>query len=72
VYVGDVSEHTKDNIYKICAVSRDKALLNLSSEAFTAVMFQVEVFRVMAPHRLVAVYHRPRGSCCLHLEDEVK
>jgi hypothetical protein len=39
--------------------------------AFTAVMFQVEVFSVMKPCSFVVGYQRFRASCCLHLQGDV-
>jgi hypothetical protein len=38
---------------------------NASSEAFREVMFQVEVFRVVALCSVVVGYQRFRGPCCL-------
>jgi hypothetical protein len=40
-------------------------------EAFAAVMFHVEVFRVATPRSVVAGYGRFRGPCCLPLQGEV-
>jgi hypothetical protein len=42
-----------------------------SFEAFTAVMFQVEVFCVVKPCSVVVGDQRFRGPCCLHLDGEV-
>jgi hypothetical protein len=39
-------------------------------EAFTAVIFQVEVFRVVTPCRILVAYHRFRSLCCLHLQGD--
>jgi hypothetical protein len=41
-------------------------------EAFTAVIFQVEVFWIVTPCSVMVGYRRCRGPCCLHLQDEVK
>jgi hypothetical protein len=41
-------------------------LLDSRFEAFSAVMFQVEVFWVVTPFGVVVGYQRFRGSCCLH------
>jgi len=38
-----------------------------SFEAFTAVMFQVEVLWVVTPYSAVVGYRRFGGPCCLHL-----
>jgi hypothetical protein len=43
-----------------------------SFEAFTAVMFQVEVFWVMMPCSVVVGYQRFEGPCCVHLQGKVK
>jgi len=43
-----------------------------SFEAFTAVIFQVEILWVVTPCSVVVRYQRFRGPCCLHLQDEVK
>jgi hypothetical protein len=40
--------------------------------AFTAVMFNVEVFWVVTPCSVVVGYQHFRGPCCLKLEGEVK
>jgi len=37
-----------------------------SFEAFTAVMFQVQVFWIVTPYIVVVGYQRFRGPCCLH------
>jgi hypothetical protein len=42
-----------------------------SFEAFTATMFQVEVFWVMTSCSVVGGYQRVRDPCCLHLQGEV-
>jgi len=39
----------------------------VSFEAFTAVMFQVEVFWVVTPCNVVVGYQRFRGPCCFCL-----
>jgi len=39
-----------------------------SFEAFTAVMFQFEVFWVVTPCSVVIEYQRFRVPCCLHLQ----
>jgi hypothetical protein len=39
----------------------------MSFEAFTAVMFQAEVFLVVTLHGFVVGYQSFRGPCCLHL-----
>jgi hypothetical protein len=41
-----------------------------SVEAFTAVMFQVEVFWIMTPCNVVVGYQRFGGPWCLHLQSE--
>jgi hypothetical protein len=40
-------------------------------EAFAAVMFQIEIFRVVMPCSVVVLYRRFRGPFCLHLQGEV-
>jgi hypothetical protein len=40
-------------------------------EAFTAVMFQVEIFRVVTSCSIVVGYQRFGGRRCLHLQGEV-
>jgi hypothetical protein len=45
--------------------------IHLSFEVFTVLMFQVEVFWVVMPCGVVGYQHF-RGSCCLHLQGEVK
>jgi hypothetical protein len=42
-------------------------LLNASLEAFTSVMFQVEVFWYVLPCSIMVVYQRFRGPCFVHL-----
>jgi len=42
-----------------------------SFEAFTEVMIQVVIFRVMTPCSVVVGYQHFRGPCCLHLLREV-
>jgi hypothetical protein len=39
-------------------------------EAFKAVMFKVEVSRVVTPCSAVVGYQRFTGTCCLHLQGE--
>jgi hypothetical protein len=47
---------------------RDKLPITVANfEAFTAVMFQVEVFWVVTPCGVVVGYRRFRGPCCLSL-----
>jgi hypothetical protein len=41
-----------------------------SFEAFTAVIFQAEVFWVVTPCSVIVGYHRFGGSYCLHLQGE--
>jgi hypothetical protein len=41
-----------------------------SFEAFTALIFQVEVFCVVTRCSVVVGYQRFRGPCCLHLQTE--
>jgi hypothetical protein len=41
-----------------------------SFEAFTAVMFQVEVLWNVIPCRVVVGYQYFSGPCCLHLQGE--
>jgi len=41
-------------------------------EAFTAVMFQIEVFWIQIPCSFVVGYEGIGGSCCFHLQGEVK
>jgi len=41
-------------------------------EAFTAVMFQAEVFWVVMPCSIVVGYQRFGGPCCLLLQGEMK
>jgi len=41
----------------------------VSFEAFTAVMFQVEVFWVVTPCNVVVGYQRFGGSCCLDMKN---
>jgi hypothetical protein len=43
-------------------------LFDASFEAFTAAMFQVEIFWAMTP-RCVVGYHRFRGPGCLHFHE---
>jgi hypothetical protein len=43
-------------------------ILSASFEAFTAVMFQVEIFWGVMPCSVVVGYQRFRGPCCLHLQ----
>jgi len=45
-------------------------LYNTSFEAFTAVMFQVEVFWVVTQCSVMVGYQPFRGPCCLHLQPE--
>jgi hypothetical protein len=56
---------------KLCKIILEE-FLYVSFEAFTAVMFQVEVYWVVTPCSVVAGYQRFGGPCCLHLQDEVK
>jgi hypothetical protein len=42
-------------------------LFNATFEAFTAVIFQVEVFWVVTPCGVLIGYQRFRSTCCLHL-----
>jgi hypothetical protein len=42
-----------------------------SCDGFTTVMFEVEVFSVLTPYRVLLGYQRFRGQCCLHLQGEV-
>jgi len=42
--------------------------LYASFEAFTAVLFQVDVIWVETPCSVVVGYQRFRGQCCLHLQ----
>jgi hypothetical protein len=42
----------------------------VSSESFTSVMFQVDIFWVVTPCSVVVGYQCFGGSCCLHLQDE--
>jgi len=44
----------------------------VSSEAFMAVMFHVEVFWVVMTYSIAAGYRRFGGPCCLHPRDEMK
>jgi hypothetical protein len=39
-------------------------------EVLTAVSTKMAVFWVVAPCSLVEVYHRFRGPCCLHHQDD--
>jgi hypothetical protein len=41
-----------------------------SFEAYTAVIFQVEVFWVVTPCSVVAGYQHFRGPCCHHLQGD--
>jgi hypothetical protein len=41
----------------------------ISFETFMAVVFQVEVFRLVTPCNVVVGYQRFRGLCYLHLLD---
>jgi hypothetical protein len=43
---------------------------DLTFEAFTAAMFQVEVLWVVTPCSVVVGYQRFRDQCCLHLQGE--
>jgi hypothetical protein len=40
-------------------------------EAFTVVMFKVEVFWVVMPCSVMVGYQHFRGPCCLHVQGEV-
>jgi hypothetical protein len=42
-----------------------------SSEAFMALVFQIEVFWFVTPCSVVVGYQRFRGPYCHHLQDEV-
>jgi hypothetical protein len=42
-----------------------------SFEAFTVVMFQVEIFRVVMLCSVVVGYQCSGGPCCLHLHPEM-
>jgi len=44
---------------------------DVSSEAFMAVMFQVEILRFITPCSVSVGYQRFGGPCCLHLRGEV-
>jgi hypothetical protein len=46
-------------------------LMDASFEAFTGVMFQVEVFWVVTPCSVVVGYQNFRSPWCLHLQGEV-
>jgi len=43
-----------------------------SLEAFTAVIFYVEIFGIVTPCIAVVVFQRFRGPCCLYLQGGVK
>jgi hypothetical protein len=48
-----------------------ETMLEVSFEAFTAVMIQVVVSWVVTPCGVVVGYQRFRGLSCLHLQSEV-
>jgi len=51
---------------------RSPTVVSRSFEAFTALIFQVEVFCVVTPCSIVVGYQRYKGPCCLYLQGEVK
>jgi hypothetical protein len=49
---------------------KETSVLNAGYEAFTAAMFQVEVFWVVTPCSVAVGYQPFSGPCCLHLQGE--
>jgi hypothetical protein len=61
-------EGMKIHIVLGVAVFLELSGYSLNFEAFTEVMFQVEVFRIVTPCSVVVGYQRFRGPCCVHLQ----